>query len=385
MKLKIKFMLFIMFFSVITVVKADEVDLAKNAKSAILIEASTGEIMWEKNAHEKLAPASMTKMMSMLLVVESIDKGNLKWDQMITVSENASKMGGSQILLETGEQMSVEDLFKGVAVASGNDAVVALGEAIGGSEEMFVKMMNDRAKELGLTETNFKNPHGLDEENHYSSAHDMAMIGKELVKHKKVLEYTGIYEDYLRKGTSKEFWLVNTNKLVRFFKGVDGLKTGYTDTAGYCLTATIEKDGMRLISVVMGEPEATTRSSETTGLINYGFSMYSLEKMLTTSSNLGTAKVYQGENEYVTLQPLKDVSILNNKNKEKRNVTYTLDIKTIKAPVKKGEIVGKLNVIENGKTIDKIDVTVKENVKKATLIKMYLRNLKNILSGSIDF
>lgn len=385
MKLKIKFMLFIMFFSVITVVKADEVDLAKNAKSAILIEASTGEIMWKKNAHEKLAPASMTKMMSMLLVVESIDKGNLKWDQMITVSENASKMGGSQILLETGEQMSVEDLFKGVAVASGNDAVVALGEAIGGSEEMFVKMMNDRAKELGLTETNFKNPHGLDEENHYSSAHDMAMIGKELVKHKKVLEYTGIYEDYLRKGTSKEFWLVNTNKLVRFFKGVDGLKTGYTDTAGYCLTATIEKDGMRLISVVMGEPEATTRSSETTGLINYGFSMYSLEKMLTTSSNLGNAKVYQGENEYVTLQPLKDVSILNNKNKEKRNVTYTLDIKTIKAPVKKGEIVGKLNVIENGKTIDKIDVTVKENVKKATLIKMYLRNLKNILSGSIDF
>ena len=385
MKLKIKFMLFIMFFSVITVVKADEVDLAKNAKSAILIEASTGEIMWEKNAHEKLAPASMTKMMSMLLVVESIDKGNLKWDQMITVSENASKMGGSQILLETGEQMSVEDLFKGVAVASGNDAVVALGEAIGGSEEMFVKMMNDRAKELGLTETNFKNPHGLDEENHYSSAHDMAMIGNELVKHKKVLEYTGIYEDYLRKGTSKEFWLVNTNKLVRFFKGVDGLKTGYTDTAGYCLTATIEKDGMRLISVVMGEPEATTRSSETTGLINYGFSMYSLEKMLTTSSNLGNAKVYQGENEYVTLQPLKDVSILNNKNKEKRNVTYTLDIKTIKAPVKKGEIVGKLNVIENGKTIDKIDVTVKENVKKATLIKMYLRNLKNILSGSIDF
>lgn len=385
MKLKIKFMLFIMFFSVITVVKADEVDLAKNAKSAILIEASTGEIMWEKNAHEKLAPASMTKMMSMLLVVESIDKGNLKWDQMITVSENASKMGGSQILLETGEQMSVEDLFKGVAVASGNDAVVALGEAIGGSEEMFVKMMNDRAKELGLTETNFKNPHGLDEENHYSSAHDMAMIGKELVKHKKVLEYTGIYEDYLRKGTSKEFWLVNTNKLVRFFKGVDGLKTGYTDTAGYCLTATIEKDGMRLISVVMGEPEATTRSSETTGLINYGFSMYSLEKMLTTSSNLGNAKVYQGENEYITLQPLKDVSILNNKNKEKRNVTYTLDIKTIKAPVKKGEIVGKLNVIENGKTIDKIDVTVEENVKKATLIKMYLRNLKNILSGSIDF
>lgn len=214
MKNKIIFMLFIMLFSFFQNIKAQEVDLAKNAKSAILIEVSTGQILWEKNAHEKLAPASMTKMMGMLLVLESIDKGNLKWDQMITVSENASSMGGSQILLETGEQMSVDDLFKGVAVASGNDAIVALGEAIAGSEEMFVKMMNDRASELGLNETNFKNPHGLDAENHYSSAHDMALIALELVKHEKVLEYTGIYEDYLRKGTPKEFWLVNTNKPV---------------------------------------------------------------------------------------------------------------------------------------------------------------------------
>lgn len=385
MKFKIGFMLFIMLFSVVTMVKAEEVDFAKNAKSAILIEASTGEILWEKNSHEKLAPASMTKMMGMLLVVESINKGNLKWDQIITVSENASKMGGSQILLEAGEQMSVEDLFKGVAVASGNDAIVALGEAVSGSEEMFVKMMNDRAKELRLMNTNFKNPHGLDEENHYSSAYDMSIIAKELVKYKKVLEYTGIYEDYLRKGTSKEFWLVNTNKLVRFFKGIDGLKTGYTGEAGYCLTATIEKDGMRLISVVMGEPEATIRNSETTSLINYGFSMYSLEKMLTTNSDLGKTKVYQGEDEYVKLLPLKDVNVLNNKNNNKRNVTYTLDVKNVKAPVKKGEVVGKLNIIENGKIIDKIDVTVKNDVKRASLIKMYLRNLKNVLSGSIDF
>lgn len=197
-----------------SLVNATEVDLAKNAKSAIIVEASTGTILYEKNSNEKLSPASMTKMMGMLLVVENVEKGNLKWDEMVTVSENASSMGGSQILLETGEKMTVSDLFKGVAVASGNDAIVALGERVAGTEEAFVKMMNDRAKELGLKNTNFKNPHGLEEANHYSSAYDMSKIALELVKHPKVLEFSGIYEDYLRKGTKREFWLVNTNKVV---------------------------------------------------------------------------------------------------------------------------------------------------------------------------
>lgn len=186
----------------------------KNAKSAILIEASTGEIIFEKNAHEKLVPASMTKMMSMLLVIESIEKGIISWDEMVTVSANASGMGGSQILLETNEKMSVSDLFKGVAIASGNDAIVALAEKIAGTEELFVNMMNARAKELGLENTNFKNSHGLSEANHYSSSYDMVMIAKELVKHKKVLEYTSIYEDYLRQNTDRKVWLVNTNKVV---------------------------------------------------------------------------------------------------------------------------------------------------------------------------
>lgn len=197
-----------------SLVNATEVDLAKNAKSAIIVEASTGTILYEKNSNEKLSPASMTKMMGMLLVVENVEKGNLKWDEMVRVSENASSMGGSQILLETGEKMTVSDLFKGVAVASGNDAIVALGERVAGTEEAFVKMMNDRAKELGLKNTNFKNPHGLEEANHYSSAYDMSKIALELVKHPEVLEFSGIYEDYLRKGTKREFWLVNTNKVV---------------------------------------------------------------------------------------------------------------------------------------------------------------------------
>lgn len=195
-------------------VKAESIDLAHSAKSAIMIEASTGEILFEKNIHEKLHPASMTKMMSMLLIIENIENGNLSWDEMITVSENASSMGGSQILLETGEQMSVKDLFKGIAVASGNDAVVALAERVAGTKEEFVKMMNKRAKELGLKDSNFKNPHGLDDANHYSSSYDMSLIAQELVKHEKVLEFSSIYEDYLRKGTDKEIWLVNTNKVV---------------------------------------------------------------------------------------------------------------------------------------------------------------------------
>ncbi|MBR1376655.1 MAG: D-alanyl-D-alanine carboxypeptidase [Bacilli bacterium] len=206
-------------------VKAEELDLAPNAKSAILIEASTGNILYEKNSHEKLPPASMTKMMSMLIILESIDKGIINWDDIVTASANASSMGGSQILLETGEEMSVSDLFKGIAVASGNDAVVALAEAIAGTTSEFVNMMNERASELGLQDTYFKNPHGLNDTNHYSSAHDMAMIAKELVKHEKVFEYTSIYEDYLRQGTNRKLWLVNTNKVVcKFYhKGSFGL------------------------------------------------------------------------------------------------------------------------------------------------------------------
>ena len=192
-------------------------ELAPNASSVIVLEPTTGEIIYERNSHERRHPASMTKIMTMLLVMEAIEKGVIKWEDMITVSENASSMGGSQILLETGEQMSVYDMFKGLSVASGNDAAVALAEKIAGTEEMFVKMMNDRAKELGLQDTNFKNSHGLDEANHYSTAYDMAMMAKELVKHEKIFEFTSIYEDYLRKDTDRPFWLVNTNKVVFIF------------------------------------------------------------------------------------------------------------------------------------------------------------------------
>jgi len=360
-------------------------DLAPNAGSAILIEASTGEIIYEKNSHEKLAPASMTKMMSMLLIVENIEKGVISWDEKVIASENASGMGGSQILLETGEEMTVSDLFKGIAVASGNDAVVAMAEKIGGTVENFVSMMNKRAKELGLKDTNFKNPHGLDEANHYSSAYDMSLIAKELVKHEKVLEFTSIYEDYLRENTDRKLWLVNTNKLVRFYSGVDGLKTGYTKSAGYCLTATASRNDVRFIAVAMNEEDSKTRNAEVSAMLDYGFSQYKSVKLLSQNDVVDKKVIDRGKNKYALIVPSKDVNVVLKKISTDDKVTYDLDIKDIKAPIKKGDIVGEVIVKINNKEYKRVPLTVKEDIKKANVIDLYFRYLKDILIGDIKF
>ena len=379
-----KFLLLLLLFLLIPInITAESIDLAPNATSAIIIEASTGTVIYNKNEHEKLAPASMTKMMGLLLIMEQIEKGNLKWDEMVTASSNASSMGGSQIFLETGEQMTVEELVKGISIASGNDAMVAMAEKIAGTEEAFVELMNKKASELGLKNTNFKNCTGLDAENHYSSANDMAIIAKELVKHDKILEFSGTYEDYIREGTDKSFWLVNTNKLVRFYQGVDGLKTGYTSTAGYCLTATAKRNGMRLITVVMNEPDSTTRNNETTSMLDYGFNAYGMEQLLNKDNVLGKIKVDLGKEEYVEVVPKEDINILNNKTNDKRNVSYNISLNNVKAPIKVGDIVGKINVIENNKTIMTVDVTVKESIDKENFLISYLKNLKDIVSGNI--
>ena len=356
-------------------------DLAKNATSAIMLEASTGEIIFQKNVNEKRPPASMTKMMSMLLIMENIEKGNLTFEEEVTSSAYASSMGGSQIFLKAGEKMKVEDLLKGIAIGSGNDATVAMAERIAGTEEAFVKLMNDRAKELGLNNTNFKNSTGLDAENHYSTAYDMSVIARELVKHKKILEFTGTYEDYLRKDSASPFWLVNTNRLVRFYQGVDGLKTGYTKEAGYCLTSTAEKDNMRLITVVMNEPSTQIRNGETSSMLDYGFNMYSVNKILDTDTSLQKGKVELGNDLEVEIVPTEEVKILNNKNSDERKVTYELELNTIKAPVKKGDIVGKIKVYEDNKIINEINATVKYDVDKANIFKIYYRNLKNLFKG----
>lgn len=365
--------------------KVDESVLASNAKSAILLEMNTGKILYEKNSHEKLAPASMTKIMSMLLIIEAIEKGQLSWDEMITVSERASSMGGSQILLETGEQMSVEDLFKGVAVASGNDAVVALSEAVAGTVEDFVNMMNEKVKELGLTDTNFKNPHGLDDANHYSSAYDMAFIARELVKHEKVLEYTGIYEDYLRKGTDREFWLTNTNKLTRFKSGVDGLKTGYTSEAGYCLTATMKKDNMRLISTIMGEESSTVRNSEISALLDYGYAKYKMVEIINQSTVVSNEEVEKGKQKYVEVIPKESSVIVTEKTNKIGEISYDVEIDKIVSPIKVGDTVGKLIIKSDNEVIDEVELTVKEDIAKANILELYFRYLNDMISGKIMF
>ena len=361
-------------------VYAEDLNLAENAKSAILIEASTGEVLYNKNANERLAPASMTKIMSLILIMENIENGNLKWNDIVVVSKNAASMGGSQIFLEANEMMSVEDLVKGICVASGNDATVALAEKIAGTEAAFVKLMNNKASSLGLKNTHFVNATGLDAEGHYSSASDMAVMAKELVRHDKILEFSSIYEDYLRKNTSKPFWLVNTNKLVKFYSYIDGLKTGFTGDAGYCLTATGKKNDLRLISVVMGEESTEKRSADTLAMLDYGFNMYNIDKIVDSGDSLGIVKVNLGDPEYVDIVAKEDITVLNNSQKEKRDVKYELETNEIVAPVKIGDTVGKISVYENGTFKYNVDITVAYDVKKANILKILVRNLRDIFS-----
>ena len=360
-------------------------DLAKNAKSTILIESSTGEIIYERNADEKLAPASMTKMMSLILIMEAIENGNIKLDQIVTVSENASKMGGSQIYLETNEKMSVDDLLKGICMASANDAVVALAETIYGSESEFVNEMNKKSKKLGLTNTNFMNATGLDEENHYSSARDMAFIARELIKHDKVLDYSSRYEDYLRENTNKKFWLVNTNKLIKTYEGMDGLKTGYTESAGYCLTATAKRNNMRLIGVVMKEESSNIRNSDMTELLNYGFSLYKVKNLLKKNKTVSTYEDNKSSKVKNDVIVKEDINILNKKNSKERKVSYKIKLDKKSLPIEKDSKIGTLEVIENNKVIYKTNVYSKDRIKKANIFELYLRNIKDFINGKYIF
>ena len=378
-----KICLFLLLFLIPFVVKGEELNLAENAKSAILIEVSTGEILYQKNANERLAPASMTKIMSLILIMENIANGNLKWNDIVVVSKNASSMGGSQIFLETNEMMTVEDLVKGICIASGNDATVALAEKIAGTEKAFVKLMNDKVKSLGLKNTNFVNATGLDAEGHYSSAYDMSVMARELVRHEKILEFSSIYEDYLRKNTAKKFWLVNTNKLVKFYSYIDGLKTGYTGNAGYCLTATGLKNDMRLISVVMGEENIDNRTTDTLAMLDYGFNMYSINKIVSKNKSLGNVRVNLGNIENVDIMVENDITILNNNQKGNKNITYEINTDNINAPVKKGDVVGKIDVYEDGRYLYSRDITVMNDIEKANIFKVFIRNLRDIMGVKV--
>ena len=377
-----KILVFLLGFSFLISVTHAEEDLAPNSKSALLMSYDTGEILYEKNADEPLPPASMTKIMSMLLIMEAIDEGKIHWDDMVVVSDHAASMGGSQVFLQTGEKYSVRELVKGIAIASGNDAVVAMAEYVSGSEEAFVQKMNERAIELGLEHSTFKNPHGLDVEGHMVSAKDMAIIARELISHEAILEFSSTYEDYLKKNDGSSVWLVNTNKLVRFYPGVDGLKTGYTSEALYCLTATAKRENTRFITVVMGVENSNLRSSDTSNLLNYGFSNYVTKVLLKKEDSLGRRKVEMGSLDYVDLVLTNDYTKLIKKQEEIPNYNYFLNKEILVAPVKSGEVIAKLEVKnENGEVIDSLDVTVQEDVLELNFFELWLKNIERLTTG----
>ena len=377
-----KILLIIMSFFVLNLNVLAEEDFAPNGKSAILVDNLSGKVLYEKNADEKLAPASMTKLASMLMVMEAIDNGNLKFEDKVTISEEAANMGGSQVFLQTGEVYTVYDLLKSVAIASGNDAVVALAEKIGGSQSGFIDMLNKRLKEIGATNTNFVNAHGLDAEGHYSTARDMSIIARELLKHPKILEFTSIYEEYLEKNDGSRIWLVNTNKLVRFYDGVDGLKTGFTKTAGYCLTATASKNNFRLISVVMGEDTSENRSSDTVKMLNYGFNTFKINIIKTKGESLGKVRVERGKQDNAHIVLLNDATEILKNTDPVTEYKFNLKVNKIKAPVKVGDVVGTAEIIDSeGNIVDEVDVTVEKDIKKANILDYMLRNLKTIGFG----
>lgn len=378
-----KIYLLLLFFLMPLNVSADELNLAENAKSAIMIEATTGEILYKKNEKERLAPASMTKIMSLILIMENIESGKLKWNDIVVTSNYASSMGGSQVFLKPNEIMSVEDLIKAICVASANDATVAMAEKIAGTEKAFVKLMNDKAKELGAVNTNFVNSTGLPAKDHYSTAYDMSIMAKELIRHEKILSFTKIYEDYLRKNTSNSFWLVNTNKLVRFYDYIDGLKTGFTDDAGYCLTATGKKGNMRLITVVMKEDNTDNRTKDTIAMMDYGFNMYSVKNIISKDNKIGNIYINLGKEEYADISSLEDINIVNSNQGNEAKFTYEIETDNVTAPLSKGSVVGKITVYKDGKYFNSSDLIITKNIKKANIVKVFFRNIKDVLVGSM--
>lgn len=360
---------------------AEDLGLAKNSESAILIEASTGKILFEKDSHKEMAPASMTKIMTLLLTMEELEKGNLKLDDSVNISKRAQDMGGTQIYIQAGSNVKVEDLIKGIGIASANDAAVAIAEKIGGTVENFVSMMNKRAKELGCKNTSFKNPHGLDEDGHYSSAYDMALIASELVKHEYALKISSTYDEHINV-SGENHWLVNTNKLIKFYKGIDGLKTGYTDKAGYCLTATMNKNNMRLISVVMKSDTKDNRSADTIGMMEYGYSMYGSETIFKKDDFKGNILINNSDLKEYTYHLDNDVKIIVNKNI--KDITYNTETKlfNVKAPLNKNDVVGKLILNYDNKKYE-YNLLLDRDVKKASYFKLIVNLLKDLVTGNV--
>lgn len=358
-----------------SIVSGQEFDV--DARSAILIDASTGKIIYEKNIHDKLPPASVTKVMTMLLAMEAIDKGQIALDDKILISERAASMGGSQLYLEPGEEKAVDQLLKGIAVASANDACIAMGEHISGTEEMFVKRMNEKAKELGMKDTQFMNTNGLPQEGHHTSAYDIALMSKELLKYPKIHDYLSIWMTTMKVGIASKretnLQLTNTNKLIRFYPGANGIKTGYTSNAKYCLSASATKNGLTLIAVLLGSPTSKIRFAEAKKLLNYGFSSYSSVILAKKNQRIDEVVVEKGKEAKINAIVKEDVSVLVKKGDEKSVSKEVILPKSIKAPFKEGTKVGEIILAKDGQEVGRVDLITEKGVEKASMMDMFHR------------
>ncbi len=355
--------------------EGESVNLDLDCKSAILMEADTGRVLYEQNADEALPPASVTKIMTLLLVMEAIDEGKIKLDDIVTTSAHAASMGGSQIYLKEGEQMSVEDMVKSVVISSANDAACALAEHISGSEAAFVKQMNERARELDMKNTSFENTNGLDDtaQKHLTSARDIAIMSRELIKHKKILEYSSIWMDTIRDGL---FGLTNTNRLVRFYRGCTGLKTGSTSKAGFCISATAERDGMSLVCVIMGSESRDIRNAAATTLLDWGFANYGVYKL--SGEKIKDINVIGGVENRVNAK-FDDFSYVTEKNNMSKIEHSVVLPQTVPAPIKTGDVIGEVIFKCDGKEIGKTDIYAINDVAKIGFFGLWYRMLAKFL------
>ncbi len=346
------------------------------APSAILMEAQTGKVLFEKNPHEKRACASITKVMTLLLVMEALDSGKIGLSDKVSVSQHAASMGGSQIWLKPGETMTVDDLLKATVIASANDCAVALGEYLAGSEEEFVSQMNSKAKQLHMNDTVFKNCYGLDEDGHVTSTWDIAIMSRELVRHPKIFNYTKTWIDYLRGGKTQ---LVNTNKLLKSYKGITGLKTGTTNKAGSCMDATAQRNGVSLIAVVLGCPDTKARFSSAASLLDYGFANWSVAVPSIPKEATNPAEVRNGMEKQVAVDVDSGTSLLVPKGKGGA-VKYQVSMqKGIAAPVKKGQVLGKVICTLGGETLQEYNIRAKTSVEKISFISVFHMLLLELL------
>ncbi len=355
------------------------VELPLEAESAILLDGHSGKILYEKNPHKVSYPASMTKLMTLVLAMEALEDGKMKMDDVVTASERASSYGGSQIFLAPGEKLTVKELLLGIALASGNDASVAIAEHLAGSHEGFVELMNKKAQELGLENTHFVNCNGLHDPNHYSTAYDFGKIALYALRFPQLREICQVKHYRIREETSRPFQYDNKNKLLWRYEGTDGFKTGWTSDAKYCLTATCERNGLRLVSVVMGVPVSGGHYSESIALFNWGYSQFAYKSFYKASDVVTQVQVGKGTVDYVDVIPEKDVGITLPKGKGKELETTFQVVPLINAPIKKGQILGYVSIVEGEQVLERINLLAKEDVEKGSL----WREMKKIFTGII--